>query len=352
MWGFKRSKELVGVDIGSSSVKAVQLRRRRGRCELVNVGVADLAPDAVVEGSIMDALSVSGVIQKVFDENHITARNVATSVSGSSVVVKRITVAAAPEQDLAATIPSEAQRQLAFDPSELNISYQVLGPAQTPNALDVMLVAARREKVSNYTSVLSQVGKKPTVVDVDAFALENVFEAGYEPPPDQTCALLNLGASLTNVNIVRNGIPLLTRDIPVGGKQYTEALQKALDLSFDEAERVKLGQEMPQVSAEARKSALQAVSANLVAEIQKTFSFLRQMSGAETIDRIYLAGGTARIEGLAERVQEELEIPVEVLNPLRQIQVSAEEFDSQYIADLAPRLAVAVGLALRSFDTA
>jgi type IV pilus assembly protein PilM len=218
--------------------------------------------------------------------------------------------------------------------------------------LDVMLVAARREKVSNYTGVLSQVGKNPTVVDVDAFALENAFEAGYEPPPDQTCALLNLGASLTNVNIVRNGIPLFTRDIPVGGKHYTEALQKALELSFDEAERVKLGGEMPQVSAEVRKSALQAVSASLVGEVQKTFSFFRQMTGAEAIDRIYLAGGTARIEGLAERVQEELKIPVEVLDPLRQITVSSDEFDSQYIADLAPRLAVAVGLALRSFDTA
>lgn len=352
MRGWKKSKELVGVDIGSSSVKAVQLRKRRGHCELVSVGVADLPADAVVEGSIMDALSVSGAIQKVFDENHIKTRSVATSVSGSSVVVKRITVPTAPEQELAATIPAEAQHQLAFDPSELNLSYQVLGPGQAPNTLDVMLVAARREKVSNYTDVLSQAGRKPSVVDVDAFALENAFEAGYEPPPDQTCALLNLGASITNVNIVRNGIPLFTRDIPVGGKQYTEALQKALDLSFDEAEHLKLGQEMPQVSPDARKAALQAVSTNLVAEIQRTFSFFRQMTGAETIDRIYLAGGTARIDGLAERVQEELKVPVEVLDPLRQIQVSSDEFDAQYIADLAPRLAVAVGLALRSFDTA
>lgn len=352
MWGLKTSRDLVGVDIGSSSVKAVQLRKKGRQVELVNAGIADLSPDAIVDGAIMDTLSVSAAITKVFDENQIGTRNVATSVSGSAVMVKRITVAATSEEDLAAAIPGEAQRQLSAGPAELNLDYQLLGPSTAPNALEVMLVAARREKVSGYTGVLSQAGKRPQVIDVDAFAVQNSFENGYQPPPDQTFALLNIGASQMNVNIVCNGVPLFARDIPFGGMQFTEALQKSLDLSYEEAEKVKLGEEHPKVTAEARDAALASVSQSLVAEIRGTFSFFRQMTGAANIDRIYLSGGTARLAGLAERVEQALAIPVEILDPLRGISVIPNDFDAGELARLSPRLAVAVGLALRSFDRA
>jgi len=351
MFGLKRaSKELVGVDIGSSSVKAVQLRKKGRSFELANVGLAEVSPDAVVDGAIMDALSVSSAIQKVFSDNRIEISQVATSVSGSAVMVKRITVPAESEEQLAEAVPAEAQRQLSSDPSELNLDYQLLGPALAPKALDVMLVAARREKVSGYTGVLSQAGKTPMVVDVDVFALQNAFENSYEPPPDQIFALLNVGASLTNVNIVRDGVPLFTRDIAVGGSQYTEALRKAFDLSFEEAEAVKLGGEHPKVTAEQRQSALQSVSGSVVAELRRTFNFFNQLTDAGSVDRIYVGGGTARLAGLAERIQDELKIPVEILDPLRRIGVPASGFDAEYVAALAPRLTVAVGLALRSFD--
>ncbi len=354
MWGLgrKQRKGLVGLDIGSSSIKAVELKKTRNGYELVNLGLDSLSPDTVVEGTIMDALSVSSAIQKIFADNQIQTDDVATSVSGHSVIVKKITMVAATDAELAQAIPYEAQQQLSADVSDVNLSYQVLGPSATPNGLDVMLVAAKREKVLNYTQALSQAGKNTAVVDVDAFALQNAFEASYEPPPDRTFALLNIGASITNINIVRSGIPLFTRDVSIGGKRYTEALQKGLDLSFEDAEKLKMGGEVASVRPEMKSVHLRAVSDILLLEIQKTFDFFHQTTSPEPIDRIYLAGGTARVEGLVDLLENELRIPVEILDPFRHVAVAEEQFDPAYVNDVAPRMAVAMGLALRSFDAA
>ncbi|HEV2178403.1 MAG TPA: type IV pilus assembly protein PilM [Terriglobia bacterium] len=350
-----KRKGLVGLDIGSSSVKAVELKKTRSGFELANLGMDTLGPDTVVDGAIMDAFSVSSAIEKIFKENKISSTNVATSISGSSVMVKKISVAAANEAELEAAIPYEAQQQLTADVADVNLSFQVLGPSTTPNSLDVMLVAAKREKVSNYTNVLSQAGKTPVVVDVDAFALQNAFEAGYEPSPGETIALVNIGASIMNINIVRAGVPLFTRDISMGGKQYTEALQRALDLGYEDAEKLKMGGEVASAAPEAlqvKASQLALVSEQLLREVQKTLDFFHQTSSPDPIDRVYLAGGTARVEGLAALLEQELKIPVEVLNPFRKVAVSISRFDADYIAAIAPRMVVAVGLALRSFDAA
>lgn len=352
MFGKKKTKALVGLDIGSSSIKAVEIKKSGAGYELVNLGLDSLSPDTVVDGAIMDALSVSSAIEKIFTENKILSRDVATSVSGHSVIVKKITMVAATDAELAQAIPYEAQQQLSADMSDVNLSYQVLGPSSTPNGLDVMLVAAKRDKVLNYTNVLSQAGKNTMVVDVDAFALQNAFEASYEPSPDHTFALLNIGASITNINIIRSGVPLFTRDVSIGGKRYTEALQKGLDLSFDDAEKMKMGGEVPNPRPEARSDQIRSVSDILLLEIQKTFDFFHQTTSADPIDRIYLAGGTARIEGLVELLERELRIPVEILDPFRKVTIKSSQFDAAYVSDVGPRMAVAVGLALRSFDAA
>jgi type IV pilus assembly protein PilM len=216
--GRKKTKNaLVGLDIGSSSIKAVQLKKRGRELELAALGLAELGPDAVVDGAIMDALGVSSAIQKIFADNGIQNQNVASSVSGSPVIVKRINVAAGSEAELPEAVPAEAQRQLSSNISELNLTYQLLGPSTALKALDVLLVAARREKVSEYTGVLNQAGKNPVVIDVDALAVQNAFETAYPQERGRTIALLNIGASLTNVDVVRDGVPLFTRDISVGG---------------------------------------------------------------------------------------------------------------------------------------
>jgi type IV pilus assembly protein PilM len=350
MFGIGKGKGLVGLDIGSSAVKAVELKKRGDSYELANFGLELLGQDTVVDGAIMDALSVSAAIERIFTENKIKTRNVATSVSGHSVIVKRITVSAASSQELDAAIPYEAQQHIPFDISDVNLSYQPLGESPSGQGMDVMLVAAKREKILNHTNVLSQANKTPWVVDYDGFAMFNAFEANYEVSPDAIVALLNIGASITNIVVGRGGSPLFTRDVSVGGNQYTDILQKELDLSYEDAEKLKQGQEVGSVTQEQKIPHLRSVSEILMLEVQKTFDFFRQTTSAENTQHIYLTGGSAAIEGLVEQLKEEFRVPVEIIDPFRKVTVDPEKFDRAYLQDIAPCLCVATGLALRSFD--
>jgi len=350
MFGMGKTKGLVGLDVGSSAVKAVELKRRGDAYELVNFGVEYLGQDTVVDGAIMDALSVSAAIDRIFAENKIKTWNVATSVSGHSVIVKRITVNVANNEELDAAIPYEAQQHIPFDIADVNLSYQPLGESSSGQGMDVMLVAVKREKILNHTNVLSQANKTPWVVDYDGFAMFNAFEANYEVPRDTIVALLNIGASITNIVVGRGGTPLFTRDVSVGGNQYTDTLQKELDLSYEDAEKLKQGVEVGSITQEQKISHLRAVSEILMLEVQKTFDFFRQTTSSENTQQIFLAGGTAKIEGLVDQLKEEFRVPVEIIDPFRRVKVDPDKFDRAYLQDMAPCLCVAVGLALRSFD--
>lgn len=189
------------------------------------------------------------------------------------------------------------------------------------------------------------------VVDIDAFALENAFEANYDPPAGAMVALLNIGASVMNINIVRDGVSLFTRDVSVGGNQYTDTLQKELDLSFEDAERLKQGQALANVSEESKTAHLRSVSEILLLEIQKTFDFFRQTMGTANIEWIYLAGGSAKVEGLEGLLKEEFNVPVEIMDPFRKVHINPSRFDLTFTAGIAPSMCVAMGLALRSFET-
>ena len=350
MFGTGKGKGLVGLDIGSSAVKAVELKKRGDSYELANFGLELLGQDTVVDGAIMDALTVSAAIERIFDGNKIKTRNVATSVSGHSVIVKRITVSAANDEELHEAMPYEAQQHIPFDISDVNLSYQALGGSPPAQGTDVMLVAAKREKILNHTNVLSQANKTPFVVDYDGFAVFNAFEANYEVPPDTIVALLNIGASITNIVVGRGEFPLFARDVSVGGNQYTDILQKELDLSYEDAEKLKQGQEVASITREQKIPHLRSVSEILMLEVQKTFDFFRQTASAENTQQIYLAGGTAMIEGLVEQLEEEFRVPVEIIDPFRKVKVDPDKFDGAYLQDIAPCLCVAMGLALRSFD--
>jgi type IV pilus assembly protein PilM len=344
----KGSKQLVGLDIGSNSIKAVELKSTKAGYELVSFGVEALAQDTVVDGAIMDAPQVANAISKIFEAQKIKTKSVATSVSGHSVIVKRVPLPLMSEEELYDRIPAEASQHIPFDIADVNLSYQLLETMDSQ--MDVLLVAVKKDKILNHTNVLAQAGKAPVVVDIDAFALQNCFEVNYDPEPGQTVALLNIGASVMNINIVRGGIPLFTRDVSVGGNQYTDALQKELDLSFEDAERLKKGEQIASVSDEQKQQILRSVSDILTLEIQKTFDFFRATASGENIQRIYVAGGTARVPGLVDLLREEFAMPVEELNPFRKVLVNPAKHADEQIRELSPRLAIAVGLALRSFD--
>jgi type IV pilus assembly protein PilM len=347
MFGMGGSKTIVGLDIGSSSIKAVELKKSRGGIELSHVGVEPLANDVVVDSMIMDSPAVASAITKLFTESGIKSKAVATSVSGHSVIVKRIPVPTMTEEQLADNINTEAAQHIPFDIADVNIDYQILSDDLSGPQMDVLLVAVKKDKILNYTNVLSMAGKAPTIVDIDVFALQNCYEYNYEPSPGSTVALLNLGASVMNINILKGSTPLFTRDVSVGGHQYTDALQKELDLSFDDAESLKLGEKVGTVSEDAKLPILQQVTEIIVLEIQKTFDFFRATAAGEHIERIYLAGGSSKVPGLMEALRQEFSLPVEVMNPFAKIAPAA---DSDLIDRNAGQLAVAVGLALRSFE--
>lgn len=349
MFNLGSTKSLIGLDIGSSSVKAVELKKSKNGYELVSFGLEPLAQDTVVDGAIMDAPSVAERIVSIFDGQSIKTKDVATSVSGHSVIVKPVKMPLMTEEELYDRVQAEASQHIPFDIADVNLSHQLL--EATDNQMDVILVAAKKDKILNHTNVLAQAGKTPMVVDIDAFALQNCFEANYDADPSQVVALLNIGASVMNINIVRGLTPLFTRDVSVGGNQYTDALQKELDLSFDDAEKLKMGGTLPGVSEEQRTAILRSVSDILILEIQKTFDFFRATASGENIRKIYVAGGTARVPGLIDLLKEEFGMPVEEMYPFRKVSVNPSRHDEARLRELAPRLAIATGLALRSFDT-
>ena len=349
MFGFGSNKTIVGLDIGSNSIKAVELQRNRGEVMVSHIGVEPLASDIVVDSMIVDSGSVAGSISKIFSEKAFKGKQVATSVSGHSVIVKKISMQTMDEPELGEAVRNEAAQYIPFDMNDVNVDYQVLSETLSGPTVDVLLVAVKKDKVLNYTNALQLSGRQPAIVDIDAFALQNCYEYNYEPSPTSTAALLNIGASVMNVNIVRGSVPLFTRDVSVGGNQYTDSLQKELDLSFEDAEALKRGRKVGTVSEEAKQPILQQVTEIIVLEIQKTFDFFRATASGEHIEKIYVAGGSSQVPGLIEALRQELSIPVEPLNPFLRIVPPIGE-GADLVERNSAQLAVAVGLALRSFE--
>jgi len=350
MLGIGKRKQMVGLDIGSSSIKAVELRQSGKEVSVSKLAMELLPPEIVVDGAIVDPGHVSNSIAKIFSEHQIGAKQVATSVSGHSVIVKRISLPTMTDEELESAIQIEAGQHIPFDIAEVNLDYQVLESAVESPTMDVLLVAVKKDKILNYTNVVALAGKSTAVVDIDAFALQNAFDFNYNPPEDTTVALLNLGASVMNINITRGRTPMFTRDVSVGGNQYTDSLQKELDLAYQDAQNVKEGIPVPGISEAARNPIMKSVSELIVLEIQKTFDFFRATAAGEHIQKLYLAGGSAKVAGLADLLKQELGIPVEELNPFRLVHFDRTGKEGQEAAANAPRMAVAVGLALRSFE--
>jgi type IV pilus assembly protein PilM len=343
---FKRSKPLVGLDIGSSSVKAVELSKSKKGYEITGFASAPLGADAVVDGAIVDAPAVADAVKRVLTSGKFKTKGVAAGVSGHSVIVKRVVLPVATEREVDASIEFDAEQYIPFGLSEVNIDYQVLGPAVSDEpGMEVVLVAAKKDKIQNHTSVVGMAGRNVDVVDVDAFAMQNVFEANYTVDADATVALLNIGASLMNINITKGGMPLFIRDVSVGGNQYTDILQKELQLSFQEAEDLKLGKNSG-TEATMVQPLLESITDMVIMEVQKTFDFFKETYPNETISRVLICGGTSRTPGLADKVQETLGYPTEVFDPLRSITLSSSVSASLVTAE-GPALAVAIGLALR-----
>ncbi len=349
---FGKSRNLVGLDIGDSSIKVVELKdlgKGRG-FQLAKLGWEPLSPEAIVDGAIMDAQLVTETIQRLFQRLRIKTQHVATALSGHSVIVKRISLPVMSEAELAESIHWEAEQYIPFDIEDVNLDYQILEGSSLSGEgnMDVLLAAAKKDKINDYTTVITQAGLQTAAVDIATFALQNAFEANYEFEPHQIVALVDVGAAVSSISVLHGGTSVYWRDINVGGNQYTDAIQKELNLSTEQAERLKRGEEIEGIPYERVLPILSAVNEDVATEIQKTLDFFKQISAAdEPLDRLYLTGGAAQVIHLKETLGQRLATQVELLNPFRRIAPTGREASMELVNEMAPTASVAVGLALR-----
>src|SRR4051812_29128181 len=347
---FGKAKAVVGLDIGSSAVKAVELKAAGKGYKVTAYAAEAVPPDSIVDGAIIDAGAVSDAIRRMVDGNKgFKSKEVCASLSGNAVIVKKHSLPVMTESELNESIHWEAEQYIPFDIQDVNLDYQILDAGTGPDSrgsMDVLLVAAKKEKIGDYTGVIAQAGRTPVIVDVDAFALQNAYEVNYGLVPGHVVVLLNAGASAININILQGDQSVFTRDISMGGNAYTEAVQKELDLPFEAAEQLKKGIPVDGATFEEAQPVLHAVTENVLLEIQKTFDFFKASASTDQIDRIMLSGGASRVDGFHEMVQERFNAPVEDFDPFRAVTWDAKKLGGDAAA-MASTAAVAVGLALR-----
>src|SRR6266542_3367728 len=286
-----KSKLAVGLDIGSSSVKLVQLKEKKGGYQLVAFASAPLPPEAIVDGALMNSAAIVQAIQELVAQQKVKVREVAIGVRGHSVIIKKISLPRMSQEELDESIQWEAEQYIPFDVKDVNIDTQILTPAgDAAGQMDVLLVAAKKDMINDYTSVCAEAGLAASVVDVDAFAVQNAYEASYELPPGETMVLINVGAAVTNINILADGVTTFTRDITMGGNAFTEEIQKQLNISYDEAEALKVGGqgESDAVVPHEVERVIQGVADQMGAEIQRSLDFFASTAADARISRVFL----------------------------------------------------------------
>lgn len=357
MFGLGREKDFVGLDIGSYSIKAIELKsskKSESPFEVKKIGYELLPHDAIVEGTIIDSASVAETIKMVFDENKIKNKDVVISISGNSVIIKKISLPSMESEELAESIIWEAKHNIPYPYEETNVDYAIIEPSEGARSsnLDILLVAAKKDKISNYSNVVNQANKSLAAIEVDVFALQNAAEVNYpEVIENNTVSIVNLGANITNVIIIEKGNPQLFRDLSIGGSFFTENMSKDLSIGFDEAEKLIKGLPVKDVQTEQLQTVLDMNIQNLLEEIEKTFSFYEAgETKAKKIDYILLSGGLSKLANLAGSFQQKFHIRTEIFNPFRNIYFDEKKFDSIYFDELAAIFGVAMGLATRRME--
>ncbi|MGH7560540.1 MAG: type IV pilus assembly protein PilM [Gemmatimonadales bacterium] len=335
----------MGLDIGSGLIKLAVINHGSGEPVLSRVAFAPLVDDAIVEGEVMDPGIVADAVRGLFASAGVKPKGVVTAVGGRDVIIKKIPMDRMKETEAREVIRWEAEQHVPFDMDNVELDFQILDPEGEGLQMTVLLVAAKRELIENKLALLSEVGIEPIVIDVDSFALHNAFEVNYPDGMRGVVGLVNIGHEMTNVNILDDGVPVLTRDLPVGTRRFREDLQRERGLSADEADRLLQGFETSDVLA----PFLQTRGEELAVGIERAAAFLQTASrSASGLARLYTSGGGARIPGLSKTLAERLRLPVEMANPIKRIQVGEGVFAGINIDEVAPLLMLPVGLALRT----
>ncbi len=342
--GIGGKKNTVALDIGSGFIKLVSIDHSGNEPEITRVALTEVLADAIVEGEVMDSGIVAEAIKELLDTAGVKQKRVVAAVGGRDVIIKKIQVDRMKESDAYDVVRWEAQQYVPFDIDGVELDFQILDPEGEGLQMDVLLVAAKRDLVENKEALLQQAGVTPVIMDVDAFALHNAFELNYPEAMEGVVALINIGHEVTNVNVIQDGVPLLTRDLSIGTRKFREDLQRERGLSADDADRLLKGFERsPDLDPY-----VQARGDEIAVGIERAAAFLHTASrDAEGISKLYAAGGGARIPGITDVLSARLNLPVEIVNPLQRLRVREGVFDTINVDEVAPLLTLGVGMALR-----
>jgi len=347
---FGKKDNLVGLDIGSRSIKAAQIVDSKRGPALKHFGIVDIAHGAIEEGTINDPESVAQSIQQLFKSNGIKQSNVAVSIGGYSVIVKKINVQTMAEEQLQETIHFEAEQYIPFDISDVNLDFQILGENETnPNQMNVFLVAAKKEMVNDYINLVNLAGLNPCIVDVEAFALQNTFESNYDVQDDNV-ALIDIGASKTSLNILKGASSVFMRDVSLGCGQINQKIMSLIECTFEEAEQLKYGDNPDKLTPEDLKGIVSSVVADWCTEIRRALDFFYSTYPEDQIKRIILSGGGANISEFRQLLATEASAEVESINPFQKFHREGKSFDDAYIKQIGPQAAISMGLAMRKVD--
>ena len=347
---FSKKDRLIGLDIGSRSIKLGEVHdTKKGRI-LQKFGLVDLPQNSIVEGRIKEPSVVADAIKGLMSDLKVTERNVATSVAGYSVIIKRITVAKQTEEDLHENIQYEAEQYIPFDLADVNIDFHIIGESElNPNQMNVMLVAAKTDIINEYIDLLDMADLNPCVIDIDVFALERVFEENYLNE-EGTVGLIDIGANKMNINIVKGYMSAFTRDVNIGGEQITREIATRFDASFEEAEAIKLGRDKEKVPEEEVREIVYSTISSWGAEIRRAIDFYYSTGSDEDIGRIMLSGGASQTEGFSELLSAETSIDVQACNPFMGVKINEKQIEADYLEKVAPQGAICMGLASRRVD--
>lgn len=347
------AKQCVGLDIGTSAVKLVQLKVSRKGMTLQNFGIEPVPPQSIVDGVIMNHGAIVDAIRSLCQRIHLRGKGMALAVSGNNVIIKRLTIPAMEGDALAEQMEWEVRQNIPFSRDDVVVDHEVLVERTPQGQMEVLLVAAKREVVSQYSQVVRDAGFSPVVVDTAAFALQNAVEGGVGFAPGETIAVFNVGATYSTLTIVSNGNPAFHRDLGVGGNTYTEEIRTRLAVSTEGAEAYKVGAAVAAAGAatdvvpqEVHKI-LAEVSEQVADEFQRSMDFYINDAVDANLSKVYLCGGSCLVPQLPKAIQDRSRIPVEILDPFNSVAVDARRFHVDYLRANAPVAAIAFGLALR-----
>jgi type IV pilus assembly protein PilM len=344
----KKRKEVFGLDLGSSSLKIVQLRPAGAGYELQAFALIELPPDSIREGTIREPMAVIDGLREAVQKAGVGTKDAVIGVSGHSVITKKIRLPKVSARELAESIQLEAEHHIPFAIDDVYMDYQVMGNvADEGGGMEVVLAVVKKAKVNEYLAVVQEADLNPVVVDVDAFALENQFELNYPEMMEEVVALIDMGASVIKTNVLRRGVSVFARDIAFGGNHYTDAISQRLNLPYERAEAAKRGQDGSGVHWNDLVPILESVSRELSLEVQRTFDYFASTAEADRIDRVLLSGGCAKLPGIDAFLASSWGIPVEIIRPFQNIQFDPQRFSANEIHMAGPQAAIAVGLALR-----